>query len=231
MNIFPFSELRRRFMDNTMTQFTDRNYIERMFRFVAAMMMILFSLIPTYSAMIMGRYLQFPSKSSFCNFTPCFDFLWVVQFVVLGGPFFGEFSLLGFLISSYALYIFLGIFLTISLSAFDFNLSTFFTFVVFAKRYFSLVCFSIFSLVFSPFRSIFISASTFFAPRVMSVFGSRFFVKISGWFNSLAFRTLFCLNCLSHSLISSIKLWLEPVSGYNPFLARSILRGNASYVK
>ena len=71
---------------------------------------------------------------------------------------------------------------------------------------------------------------TFFTPSSIAVFSVRLFIKFRNRFNLLAFRTLLCLNCLSHSLISDIKLWSEPVSGYNPFLARFILthRGSMS---
>ena len=168
-------------MNRTMTRYANRNYIERMFRFVAAMMMVLFSMVPAYSAMIGRSRREFVDLDGITNDIASFYIrfmFWAVAFLIFSYcyPIF-DFSFLGFIVLSYAV------------------------------------------------------TCTCFALSIVSNFTIFSFMKFVERFNLLALRTSFCLNCLSHSLISSIKLWLEPVSGYNPFLARSILRGNASYVK
>ena len=63
-----------------------------------------------------------------------------------------------------------------------------------------------------------------FTLTVIAILFRAIFEKLSCWFNLLAFRTSFCLNCLSHNLISIIKLWLEPSREATNFsLARLII--------
>ena len=84
MNIFPFSELRRRFMDSTMTRYTKRNNIKRL-RIVG--MMIFLGLIPTYTTMVFGYGRQFARYNSitylimgYCSLAVCFTIFAFIYF-------------------------------------------------------------------------------------------------------------------------------------------------------
>ena len=69
----------------------------------------------------------------------------------------------------------------------------------------------IFFLTFSAFIRNIVFMATFLTPRTKTSRSIFSWIKIRNWSFLLAFRAGFCLNCLSHSLISSIKLWLGPI--------------------
>ena len=76
---------------------------------------------------------------------------------------------------------------------------------------------------FSLFVSIIYNVYAHLTRICFSVFTCFSCIKLSEWFNLLAFTTGFCLNCLSHNLISIIKLWLGPIVSTNLQSVRFIL--------
>lgn len=66
---------------------------------------------------------------------------------------------------------------------------------------------------------------------LISIFTYLLFVKFRKWFDFLAMRTLFCLNCFSHSLFPYKRLRSESVVGTYQQAARFILRGNSLSIK
>ena len=200
-------------MNSDMTITTQRNDFKRS---GIVIMMIMFSFFATYITYLCIRRWYMSIMNSIANLIMSYYFLWMICsifFSVSVNFYTPLFSIIIFYCSCfgnfYTLFcfsVFLYIFLHIQLTCFGV--------FPFCLCFFAYFCFMICHCV---------CIITSFARAKTTIISRFIFIKLRNWFFLLAFRALFCLNCLSHNLISIIKLWLGPVSGYNPFLARLIL--------
>ena len=185
-------------MNIIVTFTTQRDYFQPMFWFVPFIVVIMFGLLATHIAFSCFNIRQFTINYCLINFSFCGKSFWIfipMFFCVIFAIY----------LSFYCIQIFLyGFFMTIS---------ALFRMIVFIKFSFSLFTAQVFNTIFS---------TTSFTMAVISRFSILSCVKFRNQFNLLAFRTLFCLNCLSHSLISNIKSWLGPI-------ARTTLALGSSY--
>ena len=191
-------------MNRPMTRCTNWYYIKPMFWFISEIMVIMSSCLKTYSASLRFRRRQF-----------------FVSYYV--SDYFTSLNSFGIILTTY-----FAVFATYFSSPFGLNIYflsdfSFFTIVIFFSGNSVIFCFLVSFVIFSTFFTYAIFVFTFFTRTTKTIFARFLFVKFSKWKNLLAFRALFCLNCISHSLISNIKFWSGPVSGYNPFLARLII--------
>lgn len=80
---------------------------------------------------------------------------------------------------------------------------------------FALFALMINSLVEFVFFSLLIRSSANFTTTFKSIFMGYIVMKFRNWFDCLAFRTLFCLNCLRHGLFPFQKgSCLEPIAAH-----------------
>lgn len=167
------------------TKATSRHYIKPMLRFVSVPVMVLRSLFVAIMAQQSVGVGQFAYLDSIFNNFTCFYSFRMLFSVFTNGAISGDFA-------------FFTIFKTFSCNF------TVFTFVVKIANNFAFYCLAVFFYVFRMANLTFTSTS---------IFISFVFTKFRKWFELLAFKTLFCLNCLRHSLFPFQKgLCLEPVA-------------------
>ena len=173
-----------------MTFFTSRNYIKIMFRRITKIMMVLLCRFGTImTEQKFGRN-QFTSNNSVMNNVACF-------------PPFGMLNVIAFFILSLSYFAFFGLSITFLCGlTFSASIITIISFSVYSS---ALFCLAIFFYAFQVAN---------FTRTYISILIVCLFVKFRNWFDLLAFSTLFCLNCFSHSLFLCKRLRLEPIAAH-----------------
>lgn len=91
-----------------------------------------------------------------------------------------------------------------------FSCSSFFAIIIFSCSFSMFLCFVLF-------------LATFLTPRTKTSRSIFSWIKLRNVFFGFALIAELCYDCLSHFNFLNKLYWLEPVSGYNPFLARLII--------